>query len=167
MSEHNQSRRNFLSLIPLGVVGVIFSSISVAAVRFLRPRLTATNTDRWIDVANLTELNGETPLTKKIQADSIAGWSKTIEERQIFVLPKSNKVLSPVCPHEGCEVFWEESRNRFACPCHESYFGPDGARLTGPARRGLDQLPSRVHEGRLQVQYESFENNLSTQVKRA
>ena len=167
MPDQNQSRRNFLSLVPLGVVGVIFSSISVAAVRFLRPRLTATNNERWIDVANLSEVSGEVPLPKKIQADNVTGWAMTIEERQVFVLPRANKILSAVCPHEGCEVFWEQARNRFACPCHESYFGADGSRLTGPARRGLDQLPSRVHEGRLQVQYESFENNSTTPVKRA
>ncbi len=167
MPDHNQSRRSFLSLIPLGVFGVIFSSISVAAVRFLRPRLIATSADRWVDVADVAELTGETPFTKKIQADTVAGWARTIEERQVVVLPKSNKVLSPVCPHEGCEVFWEQGRNRFSCPCHESYFGSDGSRLTGPAPRGLDQLPSRVQDGRLQVQYESFENNSTTQVKRA
>jgi menaquinol-cytochrome c reductase iron-sulfur subunit len=167
MAEHNQSRRSFLSLIPIGVFGVIFSSISVAAVRFLRPRLTASNTDRWIDIANLSDLGGDTPLTRKIRAETLTGWAKTIEERQVFVLAKSNKVLSAVCPHEGCEVFWEQGRNRFSCPCHESYFSPDGSRLTGPAPRGLDQLPSRVQDGRLQVQYESFENNSTTQVKRA
>lgn len=167
MSDQNQSRRNFLSLIPLGVVGMIFSSISVAAVRFLRPRLTSSNTDRWIEVANLSELTGNAPLTRKIQADTINGWAKTIEERQVFVLPSANKVLSAVCPHEGCEVFWEQGRNRFSCPCHESYFSADGSRLSGPAPRGLDQLPSRIQDGHLQVQYESFENNSATPVKRA
>ena len=78
----------------------------------------------------------------------------TNEEHNVFVLPaKNNQVLSPICPHEGCEVLWDGQRNQFACPCHESYFAADGARISGPAPRGLDALPSRVQDGNLQVQY--------------
>jgi Rieske Fe-S protein len=50
-------------------------------------------------------------------------------------------------------VSWEQTRNRFSCPCHDSFFAPDGSRLSGPARRGLDALPTRVQNGKLQVQY--------------
>lgn len=143
------SRRSFLLLVPLG----IFASIAGAAFRFLRPRIAAA-TDRWLDVAPLSELAGSQPLSRKIVAEHIAGWATTTEEHNVFVLPaKSNQVLSAICPHEGCEVMWEQQRNQFACPCHESYFSADGARLSGPAPRGLDQLPTRVQDGKLQVQY--------------
>ncbi len=76
------------------------------------------------------------------------------QEHNVFVLPaKGNQVLSPICPHEGCEVLWEQERNRFACPCHDSYFAADGAKISGPSPRGLDAFPSRVQDGKLQVQY--------------
>ena len=143
------TRRSFLLLVPLGV----FASIAGAAFRFLRPRISAA-TDRWLDVGPVSELAGPQPVSRKVVADHVAGWAITTEEHTVFVLPaKGNEVVSAVCPHEGCEVLWDGQRNQFACPCHESYFAADGARISGPAPRGLDALPSRVQDGKLQVQY--------------
>ena len=153
----NDSRRSFLKILPLGVVASVFVSIGGAAFRFLRPRLYAAS-DRWLDVANVSELSGPQPLTRKIVTEQIAGWAVTTEEHNVFVLPaKGNQVLSAVCPHEGCEVAWDANANRFACPCHESFFAADGARISGPSPRGLDPLPMRVQDGKLQVQYVSKE----------
>ena len=149
----DRSRRSFLQLLPLGVFAGMFASLSGAAFRFLRPRLSAPS-EQWLDVAQVSELSGAQPLAKKIVADDVSGWAITTAEHNVFVLPaKNNQVVSPICPHEGCEVTWEQSRNRFACPCHESYFTADGSRISGPAPRGLDLLPTRVQNGKLQVQF--------------
>ena len=154
----DRSRRSFLQFFPLGVFFGVFASIAGAGFRFLRPRLYAAS-DQWLDVATLSELTGPQPLAKKIAAEQIAGWAVTTEAHNVFVLPaKNNQVLSSICPHAGCEVAWEQSTNRFSCPCHESYFAADGSRVSGPATRGLDSLPTRVQNGKLQVQYRS--NNL-------
>jgi Rieske Fe-S protein len=151
--ETNKSRRSFLQLLPLGVFIGVFASIGGAAFRFLRPRIAAAS-EQWVDVAALPELTGLQPLAKKVVAEHVSGWAVTTEEHNVFVLPaKNNQVLSPICPHEGCEVTWEQSRNRFSCPCHESYFAADGTRISGPSPRGLDPLPARVQDGKLQVQY--------------
>jgi Rieske Fe-S protein len=144
------SRRSFLKLLPFGIV---FASIGSAAFRFLRPRIAAVS-DAWLDVAPVSELTGPQPVSRKIVAEQTIGWAVTSEERNVFVLPaKNNQVLSPICPHEGCEVSWDQNSNRFACPCHESYFAADGSRLSGPTPRGLDSLPARIQDGKLQVQY--------------
>ncbi|HET7286572.1 MAG TPA: Rieske 2Fe-2S domain-containing protein [Pyrinomonadaceae bacterium] len=149
------SRRSFLKLLPLGVLAGVFASIGGAAFRFLRPRIGAVS-DAWLDVAAVSELKGPQPLARKIVAENIAGWAITTEEHNVFVLPaKNNQVLSAICPHEGCEVSWDQGANRFSCPCHESYFAADGARISGPASRGLDPLPMRVQDGKVQVQYNS------------
>jgi nitrite reductase/ring-hydroxylating ferredoxin subunit len=129
-----RSRRSFLKLLPLGVLAGVFASIGGAAFRFLRPRIGAVS-EAWLDVAALTELKGPQPLARKIIAENTAGWA--------------------ICPHEGCEVSWDGGANRFSCPCHESYFAADGARISGPASRGLDPLPMRVQDGKVQVQYNS------------
>lgn len=152
-AQFDRSRRSFLGLLPLGVLAGVVASIGGAALRFLRPRLSAPS-EQWLDVAALSELKGPQPVAKKIVAEQISGWAVTTEEHSVFVLPeKNNQVLSTICPHAGCEVSWEQSTNRFACPCHESYFAADGSRLSGPAQRGLDALPTRVQDGKLQVQY--------------
>ncbi len=45
---------------------------------------------------------------------------------------------SAVCPHRGCVVHWNAAECSWDCPCHGSRFDPrDGARLNGPADRGL------------------------------
>ena len=150
MNDSNRpSRRSFLLLVPLGIL----ASLATGAFRFLRPRISAV-TDRWLDVAPVSELAGPQPVSRKIVADHIAGWATTTEVHNVFVLPaKNNQVVSAICPHEGCEVLWDAPRNQFACPCHESYFAADGSRTSGPSPRGLDELPSRVEGGKLQVQY--------------
>jgi menaquinol-cytochrome c reductase iron-sulfur subunit len=156
--EHNNSRRSFLQLLPLGVFAAVFASIGGAAFRFLRPRVAAASEQR-LDVAVVSELSGPQPVVKKVLAEHVSGWAVTTEEHNVFVLPaKSNQVVSPICPHAGCEVLWEQSANRFSCPCHESFFAADGARISGPAPRGLDALPSRVQDGKLQVQYRITED---------
>lgn len=152
-----RSRRSFLKLLPLGVLAGVFASIGGAAFRFLRPKLFAA-TDSWLDVAALSELTGPQPISRKIATEQVSGWAISTEEHNVFVLPsKNNQVLSAICPHEGCEVAWDGSSNRFSCPCHESFFAADGSRISGPARRGLDALPARVQDGKLQVQYISQE----------
>ena len=152
-----RSRRSFLKILPLGVLAGVIASVGGAAFRFLRPRIFVA-TDAWLDVAAVSELSGPQPLTRKIVAEHVAGWATTTEEHNVFVLPaKNNQVLSAICPHEGCEVNWDPGINRFSCPCHESYFAADGARISGPSPRDLDQLPMRVQDGKLQVQYVSKE----------
>lgn len=42
-------------------------------------------------------------------------------------------LLSPVCPHLGCYVHWNEAEKSWDCPCHGSRFDPVGKLLNGPA----------------------------------
>ena len=61
------------------------------------------------------------------------------------------EALSAVCPHLGCGIGWDAAAKTFLCPCHDSRFDAAGARLTGPAERGLDPLPLTIVDGRLQL----------------
>ena len=59
--------------------------------------------------------------------------------------------LSSVCPHLGCQVFWEPHRTRFFCPCHNGVFDPSGKATEGPPAsvgQQLKRYPLRV-EGEL------------------
>ncbi len=46
-------------------------------------------------------------------------------------------LLSPVCPHLGCYVNWNEAEKSWDCPCHGSRFDPVGRLLNGPAVTNL------------------------------
>jgi nitrite reductase/ring-hydroxylating ferredoxin subunit len=52
--------------------------------------------------------------------------------------------FTSTCPHLGCAVEFDAGRDRFECPCHESGFGKDGAKLFGPSLRGLDPLEVKL-----------------------
>jgi glycine/D-amino acid oxidase-like deaminating enzyme len=45
--------------------------------------------------------------------------------------------VSPVCPHLGGIVNWNDADRAWECPLHGSRFAPDGTLLEGPATRGL------------------------------
>ena len=164
--EADEGRRNFLLLVPLGVFAAVAGTLLTAAFRFLHPHVTTTEA-KWSNVAPLSELTGDRPLMRSIVAEHDVGWASTREEHFVYVLPnKNHQVLSSVCTHEGCNVSWRDETSDFYCPCHDSYFAPDGAAVSGPARRGLDPLPTRTENGVLQVQYQTFVNNTEERIVR-
>jgi Rieske Fe-S protein len=160
--------REFLLLIPLGIFAGVAATIAAAAMRYLRPTMPGMSSEgKWSDVGRLSELTGDKPIMRSIVVEHQAGWASTMEEHFVYVLPQQNKrVLSSVCPHEGCNVAWRDDASEFFCPCHDSYFAADGSRINGPSRRGLDPLPSREKDGLLQVQYQTFVNNTEERIAR-
>ncbi len=147
-----KGRRFFLSVLPVGILGLIGASMTIAAKRSLEPQTLAAADDGWKTIGNVTEIAGEEPIEKTIAITCRSGWSKTVEDVSVYVLPKhDNKVLSSVCPHEGCPIVWDGDTNKFLCPCHDSYFSDNGQRLTGPAAKDLTEYESRVEDGKLQI----------------
>ncbi|MFN8225690.1 MAG: FAD-dependent oxidoreductase [Mycobacterium sp.] len=53
------------------------------------------------------------------------------------VVDDTYRTVSPVCPHLGGIVSWNDADQSWECPLHGSRFAPDGTVLEGPAVRGL------------------------------
>lgn len=59
--------------------------------------------------------------------------------------------LSTRDPHKGCRIRWYPEWRLFADPCGGSAYDPDGRYRSGPSPRSMDELPTRVVGGRVEV----------------
>ena len=68
-------------------------------------------------------------------------------------------VFSPICPHLGCRFAWVQAQSKFLCPCHGSVYSELGKHEAGPALRGLDPLPLRDYQGKVEVTWIEYATN--------
>lgn len=59
--------------------------------------------------------------------------------------------LNAACPHVKCILHFDDKLGEYACPCHASFFKPDGTRISGPAPRGMDPAIFVVENGQVVV----------------
>jgi menaquinol-cytochrome c reductase iron-sulfur subunit len=103
------------------------------------------------------------PVARWIMVGQNDGWLQSQSKKPVYVTKNVQggvEVLTAVCPHLGCTIQWSSAKDEFLCPCHGSVFAPDGARIAGPAPRGMDSLPVKVQAGKLMVRYEDFQQLL-------
>lgn len=65
------------------------------------------------------------------------------EANQVILVRWQNAVyaFSLACPHQRTALRWNEAESRFRCPKHKSTFEPDGALVSGKAKRPMDRHP--------------------------
>ena len=161
------SRRSFLGAL-LGVgSAAVGALLSVPLIRFaMHPLLSKTTETAWADVGSLDELSSITaPVKRLVTVEHRDGWRKVVSEKPVYVIKSDAgklQVLSPICSHLGCSISWRESQNQFVCPCHVGIFSADGTRISGPTPRSMDELESKVENGKLKVRYQYFRQLIST-----
>jgi nitrite reductase/ring-hydroxylating ferredoxin subunit len=64
----------------------------------------------------------------------------------LFVTPDGPVAISRRCTHLGCIINYDESKEQFICPCHQSRFTRDGHYIAGPAKRDLPRYEVRTLE---------------------
>ncbi len=152
-AESETNRRDFLSscsgaAMAFGLVGSYGTLVAMAG-RFLYPA----NPDpkAWIYLAHVDEvppgqsLEFKTPLGSPVVVARL-GKGDHVED---YI------ALSSVCPHLGCQVFWEPQNDRFFCPCHNGTFDRTGKATGGPpakANQNLVRFPLRLEGGSLFIQ---------------
>ena len=168
-SEDDPDRRKFLKLATCGlggVVGIAATAPAISLVLAPASRQTVTTSNDPIDLGDAGIAQGWSDWRK---VDVIApevrdGWTtaRNVVLGAAFVRATKDQkfeALSGVCPHLGCAVGWEGGS--FLCPCHDSKFGADGARQTGPSMRGLDPLPIEVKDGRLRLTWVRYKLDIA------
>ena len=153
-------RRSFLGmLLGIGAAGM-GALLSVHLFRYaLHPLMSRPTETAWSDLGDAAEFDSLTaPVKRTVRIEQRDGWRRVVTEKPVYVVKADGRarVLSTVCPHLGCTVAWNEERRRFISPCHNGMFAPDGSLVSGPPRRGMDELDSKVEGGRLLVRYQFF-----------
>lgn len=161
-------RRSFLSFLTVASGAVAGALVGVPLVgRVLAPlRKAPAADDGYHSLGALDSFEPGKPVRVTFPVTVRDGWDVTTQERAAWVVKGSDgrvAVLSTVCPHLGCSVKWEARKDEFGCPCHESGFAATGERRHGPARRGLDALPTRVVGNDLQVRWVDYVANVAEQ----
>jgi len=162
------NRRSFLGVLLAFGAAVMGAALSIPLLRVtLHPLLKKTAEIGWSTVGPMSDFASITAPTKRnITVEQIDGWRKIVSDKAVYVLPAKDggavRVLTPICPHLGCSVPWNEARQEFTCPCHAAVFGPDGAHRSGPSPRAMDELESKVEDGMLKVHYQFFRQLVAT-----
>jgi len=91
----------------------------------------------WVEVAIEKEVRADRPLKATLRIPVRDGYFTTLVELGAVWLRRGSDgtiaALSGTCPHLGCGLGLD-AKGGFACPCHESHFGPDGGYLKGRRR---------------------------------
>ena len=154
-------RRSFLGLVLAAASGAVGAVLAIPLVRFVTyPLRAASEQSSWSDVGKADEFSSiDKPVAKMIQIKQTDGWRSSVMQNGVYVVPGESgklKVLSSVCPHLGCAVRWVGKQDEFVCPCHGGTFKSTGEYVSGPPRRGMDELESKVEDGVLKVRFQYF-----------
>lgn len=164
------TRRSFFgALVAIGSAGM-GALLAVPVLRYvLYPLYARAAGTEWSDVGEVSEFaNSKSPVRKTITFTQRDGWREVVSAQSVYVSRTAAgelEVLSAICPHLGCSVSWQQAQNDFLCPCHGSVFKADGMVVAGPSPRGMDPLPTRVKDGKVQVHFEYFRPNVPNQEK--
>jgi len=106
----------------------------------------------WVDAGDISQLVPNAPVEMSFRRNRIDGWKVISERSTAWVVKRPDSSITafgPQCTHLGCAYHWEESKNEFICPCHNSIFAVDGRVISGPAPRPLDRYQSKVEGSHL------------------
>jgi Rieske Fe-S protein len=166
MADSQDTRRGFLKIATVAIGGVMGAVVAFPLIRYVlfpvREKVVSAP-DEPLDVLDIRALEPGAPPTRvQIIASNVRdGWAVAddVPLGAAWVRKTASgdiQALSSVCPHLGCSVDFDRSAEIYKCPCHKSAFAPDGTKLSGPSKRGLDPLPVRVEEGRVKITFRRY-----------
>jgi menaquinol-cytochrome c reductase iron-sulfur subunit len=154
-------RRSYIMALFAVTGTVVGALLAVPLFRFATFPLRKVESDEgWTDVGPVADFASlAAPVAKTITLERRDAWQTASSQTAVYVLPAKAgalRVLSPICPHLGCSVQWQDASRQFVCPCHSGTFSEDGARIGGPPPRSMDSLEAKVENGTLKVRYQYF-----------
>ncbi len=155
MKKTEESRRNFLMKISLGLGGVAAVAVSIPVVGALLAPILGKAEPEWKTVGSakdfkpgsvtLVSFENPDPETYAGVTGNTAAWLRKGLNNDFIAFAVN-------CSHLGCPVRWEENAHLFMCPCHGGVYYHDGSVASGPPPRPLSQYKLRVYKGNVQIQ---------------
>ena len=154
--EYGLNRRSFVTGVVSILGGIIAAIIGLPAIGYLlSPSLrTQGSRDEWVPLGSVDDLELNVPRLFSFTRTQQIGWERSAQSFGIYVVRKrdgSIDVFSNVCTHLSCRVTWKEDEKYYLCPCHDGHFALDGAILSGPQPRPLDEFEHRIEDGTLMI----------------
>ena len=163
--ETTLDRRGFLAYASVAIGGVVALAATIAGAVFaLAPALgtrgARAHDANWSPIPGAKPDRAAGPTAHRVRVVTDAGWARSRARYAVVVDLKVDgtpAAFSARCPHEGCTVTYRGDDGEYVCPCHASRWTRDGARVSGPTKRGLDPLDVRTNEqGGLDVRYTTY-----------
>jgi len=154
LSEPKADRRTFFLSAIYGVWGVITAALAIPASAYLLFPPRVRKTADWVAAADVAQLKLKQPEEVVFRRNRVDGWKVTSEKASTWLVKMSDTevvAFAPQCTHLGCAYHWEDKRDDFICPCHNSTFSLEGKVLTGPAPRALDRYQVRLESGKVMI----------------
>lgn len=162
------SRRTFFHWMTVAAAAMVGMGLAVPLLGSLVSPAFTRRKREWVDVGSVDSLLAGRPTQLDHVTTVRDGWMETKSQKAVWAVKQPEggvRVFSPICTHLGCGYRWDDTEQRFLCPCHGSMFDMNGKVLGGPAPRPLDVLPSKVEGGRLLVMYTEFRSGLPESVE--
>ena len=148
------TRRRFHIGAIYGLMSAIAAALGIPALIYLLFPPKVKKADPWVVAGDISRIAPDSPIELTFRRTRIDGWKVNSEKSTAWVVKSAgNQVTAfgPQCTHLGCAYHWEEGKNEFLCPCHNSLFGIDGKVISGPAPRPLDRYETRIEGNKLMV----------------
>lgn len=149
------SRRNFLVIATGAIGGIIGIALFIPGIAYIiGPAIQKEKSENWVRLGPTSKVEIGTPTLFKATVERQTGWIVNQEEISVYVLTENGRdyvALSNICTHLGCRVRWIAEQTQFFCPCHNGVFDKDGAVISGPPPRPLDQYQVKVEGNQLYI----------------
>lgn len=146
------TRRGFYIGAIYGIWGAITAALGLPALIYLLFPPKAVKAEEWIEIGDVARLHPSSPVEMAFRRNRVDGWKVISEKSTAWVVKGADNQITafgPQCTHLGCAYHWDDAKDQFLCPCHNSVFSVEGKVVSGPAPRPLDRYETKLNGNKL------------------
>jgi menaquinol-cytochrome c reductase iron-sulfur subunit len=152
VEQREPTRRRFYVAAIHTMGALIGAALGLPALVYLFSPAKARQESQWTDAGDVASLAPNEPVEMAFRRNRVDGWKTVSEKDSAWVVKHADQSVTAFgsqCTHLGCAYHWDDGKNEFICPCHNSLFSLDGKVISGPAPRPLDRYETKIQNGKL------------------